>query len=166
MQYRLLGATGVHVSAFTLGTMSFGALGNADHDDCARIIRRALDAGVNCIDTADVYSQGESEEICGKAIPYEIDWDSISDDATALNYIDNLSCHRLNMALRMICQDEMGKSAVRDGLKEVKLKNVKDKADMKINFSGGVLEMHCAYALATSGMFSDGEIRTVLEQGL
>ena len=70
------------------------------------------------------------------------------------------------MALRTICQDEMGKSAVRDGLKEVKLKNVKDKADMKINFSGGVLEMHCAYALATSGMFSDGEIRTVLEQGL
>ncbi len=68
MRFRLLGATGVHVSAFTLGTMSFGALGNTDHDDCVRIVRRALDAGINCIDTADVYSQGESEEICAKAL--------------------------------------------------------------------------------------------------
>lgn len=68
MQYRVLGATGVHVSVFTLGTMSFGALGNTDHDDCTRIVHRALDAGINCIDTADVYSQGESEEIVGKAL--------------------------------------------------------------------------------------------------
>jgi len=56
MEYRLLGATGVQVSAFTLGTMSFGALGNTDHDDCVRIVHRAFDAGINCIDTADVYS--------------------------------------------------------------------------------------------------------------
>lgn len=68
MDYRLLGATGVHVSEFTLGAMSFGAIGNTDHDDCVRIIHRALDAGINCLDTADVYSQGESEEICGKAL--------------------------------------------------------------------------------------------------
>jgi aryl-alcohol dehydrogenase-like predicted oxidoreductase len=68
MEYRLLGATGVQVSAFTLGTMSFGALGNTDHDDCVRIVRRSFDAGINCIDTADVYSQGEAEVICGKAI--------------------------------------------------------------------------------------------------
>jgi aryl-alcohol dehydrogenase-like predicted oxidoreductase len=68
MQYRLLGSTGVHVSALTLGTMSFGALGNADHDDCVRIVHRALDAGINSIDTADVYSQGESERICAKAL--------------------------------------------------------------------------------------------------
>ena len=108
----------------------------------------------------------EIEEICGAPIPYQIDWESLADDPTGLNFLDNISCHRLNMALRTICQDEMGKSAVRDGLKEVKLKNVKDRADMKITFAGGVLEMHCAYALATSGMFSDGEIRTVLEQGL
>lgn len=68
MDYRLLGATGVHVSAFTLGTMSFGALGNTDHDDCVRIVHRALDAGINCVDTADVYSQGEAEVITGKAL--------------------------------------------------------------------------------------------------
>ncbi len=108
----------------------------------------------------------EIEEICGKAIPYEVDWDSLADDLEGLNFIDNISCHRLNMALRMICQDDMGKEAVRDGLKLVKLKNVKDPAAKKIDFSGGVLEMHCPYALGASGMFSDGEIRQVLEKGL
>jgi hypothetical protein len=104
----------------------------------------------------------EIEEICGKAIPYEIDWDSLADDGPGLNFIDNISCHRLNMALRVICQDEMGKQAVRDGLKLVKLKNVKDRAGMKIAFDDGTLEMHCAYAQGTSGMYGDGEIRELL----
>jgi hypothetical protein len=72
---------------------------------------------------------------------------SLADDAEALNFIDNISCHRLNMALRTICIDDMGKEAVRDGLKMIKLKNVKDKSAMKMTFEGGVLEMHCAYAL-------------------
>jgi aryl-alcohol dehydrogenase-like predicted oxidoreductase len=68
MDYRNLGRTGVKVSPFTLGAMMFGAWGNPDHDDSVRIIRRALDAGINVIDTADVYSEGESEEIVGKAL--------------------------------------------------------------------------------------------------
>src|SRR4051794_27289396 len=72
------------------------------------------------------------QEICGVPIPYEVDWASLADDAEALNFIDNLSCHRLNMALRMICQDDLGKEAVRDGLKLVRLKNVSDKASMQI----------------------------------
>jgi len=104
----------------------------------------------------------EIEEICGKAIPYEIDWASIQDDMEALNFIDNISCHRLNMALRVICQDDMGKQAVRDGLKQVKLKNVKDKGAMKMTFDNGVLEMQCAYALKTDGMFGDNQIRELL----
>ena len=108
----------------------------------------------------------EIQEICGAAIPYEVDWESLADDAEGLNFIDNISCHRLNMALRAICLDDMGKGAVRDGLKLVKLKNVKDKAAMKLDFQNGVLEMHCAYALRTDGMFSDGEIQQVLEKGL
>src|SRR5579863_3628033 len=108
----------------------------------------------------------EIAEICGAPIPYEVDWASMSDDFEALNFIDNLSCHRLNMALRMICQDELGKEAVREGLKLVKLKNVTDQAAMRIRLQGGVLEMHCAYALRMEGMFSDGEIRQILEQGL
>ena len=68
MEYRPLGRTGVHVSKLCLGTMMFGAWGNADHEDSVRIIHRALDAGVNFIDSADVYSAGESEEIVGKAL--------------------------------------------------------------------------------------------------
>jgi aryl-alcohol dehydrogenase-like predicted oxidoreductase len=68
MNYRTLGRTGVSVSPLCLGAMMFGAWGNADHDESIRIIHRAVDAGINFIDTADVYSQGESEEIVGKAL--------------------------------------------------------------------------------------------------
>ncbi len=68
MEYVPLGRTGVRVSPLTLGAMNFGAWGNTDHDDSVRIIHRALDAGINVIDTADVYSHGESEEIVGKAL--------------------------------------------------------------------------------------------------
>lgn len=108
----------------------------------------------------------EIAEICGAPIPYEVDWESLADDMQGLNFLDNLSCHRLNMALRTICIDEMGKEAIRDGLKMVKLKNVKEKSAMRIDFSGGVLEMHCSYARGTEGMFPDGEIRSVLMKGL
>ncbi len=68
MDYRPLGRTGVQVSPLCLGTMMFGAWGNTDHDDSIRVIHAALDAGVNFVDTADVYSAGESEEIVGKAL--------------------------------------------------------------------------------------------------
>jgi aryl-alcohol dehydrogenase-like predicted oxidoreductase len=68
MELRTLGRSGVQVSMYCLGAMMFGAWGNPDHDDCVRIIHRALDEGINFIDTADVYSAGESEEIVGRAI--------------------------------------------------------------------------------------------------
>jgi aryl-alcohol dehydrogenase-like predicted oxidoreductase len=68
MEYAYLGRTGIEVSRLCLGTVNFGALGNGDHDECVRIIRAALDAGINVIDTADLYSYGESEEIVGRAI--------------------------------------------------------------------------------------------------
>lgn len=67
MTYRPLGDTGMHVSSDCLGTMMLGAIGNAGHVDGARIIHAALDAGINFIDTADMYSAGESEQIVGKA---------------------------------------------------------------------------------------------------
>jgi aryl-alcohol dehydrogenase-like predicted oxidoreductase len=68
MDYRSLGRTGMQVSPLCLGAMMFGAWGEPDHDVSASIIHRALDAGINFIDTADVYSQGESEVIVGKAL--------------------------------------------------------------------------------------------------
>lgn len=68
MEYRKLGRTGLKVSPLCLGAMMFGRRGNPDHADCVRIIHRALDAGINFVDTANVYSNGESEEIVGKAL--------------------------------------------------------------------------------------------------
>jgi len=68
MKFRSLGRTGLQVSELCLGAMMFGQWGNPDHDDSIKIIHSALDAGINFIDTADVYSHGESEEIVGKAI--------------------------------------------------------------------------------------------------
>src|SRR3954449_12673369 len=68
MDHHLLGRTGVSVSQLCLGAMMFGAWGNSDHDESIRIIHAALDAGINFVDTADVYAQGESEEIVGKAL--------------------------------------------------------------------------------------------------
>ena len=70
----------------------------------------------------------EIEEITGKAIPYEVDWASLADDAEGRNFVDNISC----------------------------------KSAMKMAFDNGVLEMHCAYALKTDGMFSDNEISNLL----
>jgi aryl-alcohol dehydrogenase-like predicted oxidoreductase len=68
IRYRNLGGTGIEVSAHCLGAMMFGAVGNPDHDDCARIIHAALEAGINFVDTADMYGAGESEQIVGKAL--------------------------------------------------------------------------------------------------
>ncbi|MGA3214248.1 MAG: aldo/keto reductase [Acidimicrobiales bacterium] len=68
MRYRTLGGTGIEVSAYCLGAMMLGEWGNPDHDDGVRIVHAALDAGINFIDTADVYSAGESEVIVGKAL--------------------------------------------------------------------------------------------------
>jgi aryl-alcohol dehydrogenase-like predicted oxidoreductase len=65
---RILGGTGISVSEFALGAMMYGAWGNPDHDDAIRSIHTALDAGINFVDTADIYSNGESEEIVGKAL--------------------------------------------------------------------------------------------------
>jgi aryl-alcohol dehydrogenase-like predicted oxidoreductase len=68
MEYRTLGKTGMTVSRHCLGAMMFGGRGNQDHADCVRIIHKALDSGINFVDTADVYSAGESETIVGKAL--------------------------------------------------------------------------------------------------
>jgi aryl-alcohol dehydrogenase-like predicted oxidoreductase len=68
MKMRTLGVTGIKVSPLCLGAMMFGKIGNPDHEDSIRVIHRALDGGINFIDTADVYSGGESEEIVGKAL--------------------------------------------------------------------------------------------------
>ena len=115
-------------------------------------------------DTVVPEREKELVEISGVPIKYEIDWDSF--DLDALNFMDNISCFRIAMAMRVICTDELGKEAVADGLKLIKLQNAKAKEDMKLNFTAGVLELHNAHGLRTSGMFSDNEIRETLTKGL
>jgi len=68
MELRVLGRSGIRVSVYCLGAMMFGKWGNPDHDDCIAMMHKAFDAGINFVDTADVYSAGESEEIVGKAV--------------------------------------------------------------------------------------------------
>ena len=68
MQYRTLGRTGVQVSSLVLGAMNFGAVGQTTQDEATAMVDAALEAGINLIDTADFYSDGESEEMVGKAI--------------------------------------------------------------------------------------------------
>ena len=68
MEMNTFGETGVVVSKYCLGAMMFGAMGNTDHDECVGMVHRALDAGINFIDTADAYSMGESEEVAGRAL--------------------------------------------------------------------------------------------------
>lgn len=108
----------------------------------------------------------ELEEITGTAVPYEIDWDTFANDSEALRFLDNLSFHRINMAMRVICSDDLGKEAIKDSLKVIKLKNVGDKSEMNIQFGNGALEMSLNYAKGTDGYYSDTEIRNVLMAGL
>jgi aryl-alcohol dehydrogenase-like predicted oxidoreductase len=76
MHYRPLGTTGLTVSALSLGAMNFGSWGSTSLEDCVPIVRRAIDAGINLIDTADVYSEGDSEAFLGQMMP-DIDRDKI-----------------------------------------------------------------------------------------
>lgn len=88
MNYRLLGKTGIKVSPFCLGTMNFGKGGNPNHDECVRMIHKSLDFGINFVDTADRYNNGESEEILGSALKDRRDnvvistkvWGAMGDD--------------------------------------------------------------------------------------
>lgn len=104
----------------------------------------------------------EIEEICGRPVPYEVDWASFENDAQALNFLDNIACHRIHMALRTIALDRLGRDALRDGLKTIRLKNVGDLAHRKLDFSDGVLELHAPWAMGTQGMHGDVAIHDAL----
>jgi hypothetical protein len=108
----------------------------------------------------------ELAEITGAAIQYDVKWDSFADDLEALNFFDNLAFHRINMAFRSICIDDMSKDAVKEGVTTISLENVKESADKSISFAGGVLEMRGAYGQHLDGVIHENEIQKVLEAGL
>src|SRR5918912_1558050 len=89
MEYRTLGATGVRVSTHCLGAMMFGEWGNTDVDECVRTVHAAIDGGINFVDTADVYSNGESEEIVGRALRGRRD-----DVVLGTDHVDLYQIHR------------------------------------------------------------------------
>ena len=105
-------------------------------------------------------------EITGSPVTYDIDCAGFQDSFESLNFLDNVACHRLNMALRVICADALGKDAVKESLKKVRIVNVKDKRAKKLEFAKGLLTMTGAYADGLSGAFSDNEIRETLMAGL
>ena len=74
MQYRTLGRTGIKVTPYALGAMMFGGIGNAEHDDSIRIIHKALDAGINVVDTADRYSAGECMRMAAIGAEAQVAW--------------------------------------------------------------------------------------------
>ncbi len=108
----------------------------------------------------------ELAEITGSDIAYEVDWNSFADDLQGLNFFDNLAFHRINMAFRQLCTDQLAKDAVKEALKTIRLKNVKDKSEMKLSFADGVLEMHCAYGLRLDGVYQEGPIGKAVSAAL
>lgn len=107
----------------------------------------------------------EIEEICGKPVPYEVDWASFEADAAALNFIDNAACHRVNMALRTIAIDELGREALREGLQRIQLRNTAggDKGNERVlDFAGGTLTLQAPWGQGASGLHADGDIRALL----
>jgi hypothetical protein len=117
-------------------------------------------------DTIVPKRQKELAEICGCEIAYDVDWNSFADDMPALNFFDNLAFHRINMAFRQLCTDQLAKDGIKESLKTIRLKNVKDKSAMKLGFDSGVLEMHCAYGLRLDGVYQEGPIGKLVSEKL
>ena len=105
-------------------------------------------------------------EIAGSPIAYDIDWASFADDAEAINYLDNVAFHRINMAMRTLCTDQMAKDAVRDSLKTIRIRNVKEEGDRAMGLAGGVLDMKFSYAKGLSGACNDMDIYHLLMKSL
>ncbi|MCA9288369.1 MAG: hypothetical protein KDA05_07285 [Phycisphaerales bacterium] len=108
----------------------------------------------------------ELGEICGSPVGYDIQWDSFASDAEALKFLDNVACHRVNMAMRQICTDDLAKEAIRDSLKTIRISNVAEEGQRGMTFGGGVLDMKFSYAKGLSGACSDRDIAKTLMAGL
>ena len=103
-------------------------------------------------------------ETYGATITYDVDWESFGDNYDALKRIDDLSCDNLQRALSAVAEDDLGKEALREGIKVVRLRNVADPAEMEIELKDGVLEMRCVYA--ANRCFADTQIGTFMMKAL
>ena len=110
--------------------------------------------------------QKELAEICGKEIPYEVDWNSFAGNLKAIDWLEFNGPQQVSGAFRGICRDEIGKEAVQEGVKKIVLRNVPEIADKALTFTDGVLELRCAFAQSPRGRFKDREIHLFLEPQL
>lgn len=110
--------------------------------------------------------QQELNDICGGEIPYEIEWDTFANDTKAIQWLEHNACQQVAMAARVICKDDIGKEAMRDGCKRVLLRNVASPEEKSLVFENQELSLDCAFAQSPKGRFSDREIRSLLESKL
>ncbi len=108
----------------------------------------------------------ELAEICGSPVAYDIDWASFADDGSALNFLDNVAFHRINMAMRTLCVDAMAKDAINDSLKTIRIKNVKTEGERGMALAGGVLDLKYSYGQGLSGACNDQDIYNMLVKSL
>lgn len=104
----------------------------------------------------------ELKELCGADVPYEIDWASFDGDVQGLNWLEHNGPAQVGVAFRIIGADDLGRQALREGVKKVVVKNVKDAAARSCAFDGGVLTLACALSQSPGGRFKGEEIRDVL----
>ena len=110
--------------------------------------------------------QDELKEISGAEVVYEVSWDSFADDAKGASWLDFNGPHQVSCAFRRICKDDIGRDAIKEGLKKVVLVNLADAGAKKLAYADGVLELHCAFAQSPKGRFTDVEIAKLLEENL
>ena len=106
--------------------------------------------------------KAELKELCGGDVPYEIDWTSFDGDVKGLNWLEANGPAQVGVAFRIIGADDLGKQALREGVKKVVIKNVKEVGQKSCTFDGGVLTLACAYSQSPGGRFKGEEIRDVL----
>lgn len=110
--------------------------------------------------------QKELADICGKEIPYEVDWSSFAGNLKAIDWLEFNGPQQVSGAFRGICRDEIGKEAIQEGVKKIVLRNVPETADKALSFTDGVLELRCAFAQSPGGRYIDREINLFLEPQL
>jgi len=109
----------------------------------------------------------EIETLCGAGIEWNVDWDSLSTSMESLGYVNTYGFQTVLQAFKNICIDDMGKEAIRDGVKRVVLKKVKDISEMKQTFENGVLEIHALWeGSGWEGYPNEEKMRTMMENAL
>lgn len=108
----------------------------------------------------------ELRELTGGQQVYEVDWNSFSTDAEALNNVQNQGMRRINAAFRAICCDNLGKEAANEGVKTVLLRNVAAPSEKSVEVKDGVVTVQCAWGKGGDGYFTDRELQLIIEKAL